>query len=72
MTRATQPTGHETFCLTNAAYFVAIRGRRPADRIRHEVPTIHDARAFAAEFNDGRTMIYAITGTGSSAHIENA
>lgn len=72
MTRATQPTGHELFCLENAAYFVAIRGRRPADRIRREVDTIDDARAFAAEFNDGRTMIYAITGTGNSAHIENA
>lgn len=75
MTRATkikQPTGHEIFCLENAAYFVAVRGRRPADRIRREVATIEDARAFAAEFNDGRTMIYAITDAGNSAHIENA
>lgn len=72
MTRKTQQTGHELFCLENAAYFVAIRGRRPADRIRREVPTIEDARAFAAEFNDGRTMIYAITDAGNSAHIENA
>lgn len=75
MTRATktkQPTGHEIACLANAAYFVAIRGRRPADRIRREVPTIDDARAFAAEFADGRTMIYAVTADGRDAHIENA
>lgn len=64
-------TSHETFCLENAAHFVAVRGRG-AQRTREQVATLADARAYATGFGDGRTMIYAVTAAGNSAHIENA
>lgn len=58
--------------LAHAAYFTAIRGRSPLDRIRRQFDSIEAARAFAAEFGDGRTMIYAVTSAGRDAHICNA
>lgn len=64
--------GHETFCLDNADHFVACRGRGIAGRTRETFPTISDAEAYAATFGDGRTMVYAITALGHSAHIKNA
>lgn len=65
-------TSHEQHCLDNAVKFSAVRGAKPATRVRREFPTIDEARAFAAEFGDGRTMIYAVTILGLSGHIENA
>jgi hypothetical protein len=62
-------TGHEKFCLDNAVYFTAVRGL-PSTRTRIEHATIDAAKAEAP--GDGRTMIYAITATGLSAHICNA
>ena len=73
MKTATKPlTTHEEFCLKNAAHFVAARGRTPASRTREQFVTLPEAQAFAAAIGDGRTMIYAVTTLGHSAHITNA
>ena len=63
---------HEEFCLTNAVHFVAVRGRTPSTRTRAQFATLPEAQAFGAAIGDGRTMIYAVTGLGHSAHITNA
>lgn len=65
------PTTHETFCLANADHFTAVRGRRPR-QIKTTHASIDEARAEAARYDDGRTMIYAVTAAGHAAHIENA
>ena len=65
-------TTHEEFCLKNAAHFVAARGRTPRDRTRQQFATLPEAQAFGAAIGDGRTMIYAVTTLGHSAHITNA
>ena len=65
-------TTHEEFCLKNVAHFVAARGRTPRDRTRQQFPTLPEAQAFGASIGDGRTMIYAVTILGHSAHITNA
>ena len=65
-------TSHEAFCLANAARFVAVRGRTPRDRTRAEFDCLEAAREFAGKQGDGRTMIYAVTAMGNSAHLENA
>ena len=62
----------EEFCLKNAAHFVAARGRTPPIRIRQQFATLPEAQAFGARIGDGRTMIYAVTSLGHSAHIINA
>ena len=62
---------HEIFCLENAVSFTAVRGVG-RKRIRTEHATREDAEATAAKYGDGRTMIYAITDAGNSAHICNA
>ena len=64
-------TGHEIFCLDNAASFTAVRGLG-ARRVRTEHETLDDALTEEARYGDGRTMIYAITAAGNSAHIRNA
>jgi len=66
-----EQTGHEAFCLANAASFTAVRGMG-ARRTRVDCATLDEARAIAARHGDRRTMIYAITAEGRSAHIENA
>lgn len=63
---------HETYCIENAAYFTAVRWKTRGNVLRIECPTLEDARAKAAEYGDRRTMIYAVTSLGHSAHIENA
>ena len=65
-------TTFEAFCLKNAAHFVAARGRTPRDRTRQQIATLPEAQAFGAAIGDGRTMIYAVTTLGHSAHIANA
>jgi hypothetical protein len=62
---------HETFCLENATSFTAVRGFG-TKRIRTDHATKAEAEAEAAKYGDGRTMIYAITAQGNSAHICNA
>ena len=61
---------HETFCLNTATHFVAVRGRG-AQRTRKDCPTRDVAKAYAAEFGDKRTMVYAVNALGNSAHICN-
>lgn len=63
-------TAHEETCLANAAYFTAVR-RVNGQRERLEFPTIEEAIAEGERHGDGRTMIYAVTATGSSAHLRN-
>lgn len=66
------PTGYEAACLATADHFIACRGSKPATRIRARFDRIDQAEAFAASFGDSRTMIYAVTEEGRSAHIKNA
>ncbi len=65
-------TGHEANCLADADQFIASRGSKPATRIRARFDRMDQAEAFAATFGDSRTMIYAVTAEGLSAHIKNA
>ena len=67
-----QTTGYEATCLATADHFIACRGSKPATRIRARFDRIDQAEAFAASFGDSRTMIYAVTAEGRSAHIKNA
>jgi hypothetical protein len=66
----TKQNPHEIFCLENAVKFTAVRGAG-RKRIRTDHATREDAEAEAARYSDGRTMIYAITDAGNSAHICN-
>lgn len=66
------PTGYEATCLATTDHFIACRGSKPATRIRARFDLIDQAEAFAASFGDSRTMIYAVTAEGRSAHIKNA
>ena len=73
MPAKTNPTtGYEATCLAAADHFIACRGSRPATRIRARFDRIDQAEAIAASFGDSRTMIYAVTAEGRSAHIKNA
>ena len=65
-------TTFEAFCLKNAAPFVAARSRTPATRTREQFATLPEAQAYGATIGDGRTMIFAVTHLGHSAHITNA
>jgi hypothetical protein len=65
-------TTHEEFCPKNAARFVATRGRTPRSRTRQQFVTRPKAQAYGTGTGDGRTMIYAVTTFGHSAHISNA
>jgi len=66
-------TPYEKNCLQNASFFTAIRGASPQNRIRAEFSSLDDAMSYAKNtFSDGRTMIYAVTDMGLSAHITNA
>ena len=68
--KAHQNTTYEADCLAKAVSFTTVRGFG-RNRTRDDHATIESARAAAAKIGDGRTMIYAITATGQSAHIEN-
>ena len=71
--KAKNTNPHETFCLANAAYFTAVRGGlRGAEKIKHTCKDMAEADEFAGRYKDGRTMIYAVTADGHSAHIKNA
>jgi hypothetical protein len=62
---------YEAKCLRDAISFTAIRGRG-ASRIRSDFATYDEAIGHAAAFGDGRTMVYAVTDAGMTAHITNA
>jgi hypothetical protein len=63
-------TPREKHVYENAVAFTAVRGRG-VHRIRTECGTLEEAFNRAAEFGDGRTMIYAIDALGGNAHICN-
>ena len=65
-------TGLEANCLAAADHFIVCRGSKPATRIGAQFDWIDQADAFAATFGDSRTMIYAVTSEGRSAHIKNS
>jgi secreted protein with Ig-like and vWFA domain len=64
----------EQHCLQNAQYFTAVRGRNPSLRIKETFKTLDQAVEYARNNFDGdkKTMIYAVTDSGSHAHICNA
>lgn len=62
---------HREHCIANAVLFTAIRGRAPSNRTRAEFSNIEDAKAYAANFGDKCTMIYAVTESGASDHVMN-
>ena len=64
-------TDHEQYCFNNAVSFSAVRGVG-RKRTRSDFNTYDEALAFASQFTDGRTMVYAITDMGFHAHITNA
>lgn len=63
---------HQLHCLNNAVYFTAVRGRNPSTRTRVQFDTIEEAQHYGRTFEDGRTMIYAVTAKGNADHILNA
>lgn len=67
----TDLTDFEKQCLADAIYFTAIRGHG-ANRQRWEFDAIDQAVEHGLSFGDARTMIYAVTAQGHSAHIRNA
>lgn len=64
-------TTHEQHCFENADHFTAVRGRG-AKRTKVVCGSFTAAKDHAERHGDGRTMIYAVTAEGSSAHICNA
>lgn len=64
-------TAYEADCLARAEYFTAVRGFG-RNRTRKDCASLAEARAEAATYGDGRTMIYAVTNDGLTAHVENA
>lgn len=71
MARTTETTTHEQNCLDGADHFTAVRGRG-AQRTVEKCDSLSMAEDIARGHGDGRTMIYAITPGGHSAHIKNA
>lgn len=63
-------TDYEKMVLADAEYFTAVRGRDPSTRIRKRFDTLDEATMFGGN-GDGRTMVYAVTAQGRSAHICN-
>ena len=59
----------DQYCINNAVMFTVIRGRSPFNRIRKEFATLENAKAFAEQFSDGRSLIYAVTKIGRCAPI---
>jgi hypothetical protein len=62
----------DAHCIANAIYFTAVRGRSPFNRTKEQFGTREEALNYAVQFNDGRTMIYAVTAQGRSGHVCNA
>lgn len=64
---------HEKTCYENASYFTAVRGARPRTRVKVRCADVAAARRWACDNfgSDGRTMVYAVTEDGLSAHICN-
>lgn len=65
-----QLNAHEQKCFENATGFTAVRGIG-AKRTRRDFELFADVEAYANQFGDKRTMVYAITEIGHNAHICN-
>lgn len=62
---------HEEYCFNTATSFSAVRGIART-RTRQDFLTFDDALKYAEQFNDKKTMIYAINDLGNNAHICNS
>lgn len=71
-TGRTPRTEHEMDVIASADHWTACRGRVRSNRTVERFKSLADARAYAQEQGDGRTMIYAVNANGMSAHVENA
>lgn len=65
-------TPHEKHCIDNADHFTTVRGRVPSTWEKRIFERLKDAEHYASWFEDGCTMIYAVTSEGRDAHIKNA
>lgn len=71
-TGQTPRTEFEQDVIANADHWTAVRGRMKSNRTVERFTSLADARAYAQEKGDGRTMIYAVDAMGMTAHVENA
>lgn len=62
---------YEADIIKRAEYYTAVRGFG-GNRTRAEFRTLIEARAAAAKFGDGKTMIYAVAGNGQSVFMQKA
>ena len=61
---------HEEYCFKTATSFSAVRGIART-RVRQDFVTFKEALKYAEQFDDEKTMIYAINDLGNNAHICN-
>lgn len=69
-TKPTTHNPHEQLCIDTAVSYSAVRGAG-GTRTRVDFDALDHAIAYAKTFSDKRTMIYAISHTGSAAHMMN-
>lgn len=62
---------HQQQMTRDADHFTAVRGMG-FKRTKETFPDLDAAEAYASGFGDGRTMLYAVTADGRSAHLKNA
>ena len=62
---------HEEYCFNTATSFSAVRGIART-RKRQDFLTFEEALKYAEQFDDNKTMIYAINDLGNNAHICNS
>jgi len=68
MTKSNQPSEYELSVMASAVEWTCVRGiGRRRTVTRHAT----EAEAMGAATRDGRTMIYAISDGGLSAHVRN-
>lgn len=63
-------TDYEHYIYKNADHFTVARGRG-FNRTIEKADCFTDALKIAKRYNDGKSMIYAVTSEGRSAHIAN-
>ncbi len=63
-------TDYEKKIYDERTHFVAVRNKG-RNRTRYDFYTLEQCKAYAKNWDDKRTMIYAVNGMGSAAHIIN-
>ena len=63
-------TDYEKKIYDERTHFVAVRGKGQ-NRTRCDFYTLEGCQEYAKGWDDKRTMIYAVNGMGSAAHIIN-